>query len=145
MKASWGSGCIIHVLLISGLVGVVWSASRSGHFTPGKEPPPPTRYPLDRKLSDSRVGLDYKEREFLDPTGTRTPTPRSTSPQPVAISTALFRLHLWEILPYKQWHRSTSARVKTMSLYDARFTEGRYLRNRLLHSDRPGDAVQMYI
>jgi hypothetical protein len=40
---------------------------------------------------DPRAGLDDVEK-ILDPTGTRTPTPRSSSPYPVAIPTALSRL-----------------------------------------------------
>lgn len=36
-----------------------------------------------------RVGLDDMKVKILDPTGTPTPIPRSSSPQPVAIPTEL--------------------------------------------------------
>jgi hypothetical protein len=51
------------------------------------------RYPLDRRLSgpQRRSGRDEVE-ENHDPIGIRTPIPRSSSPQPVAISTTLSRL-----------------------------------------------------
>jgi hypothetical protein len=51
------------------------------------------RYPLDRRLGgpQSRSGRPG-EQKILDPTGTRTPTPRSSSPLPVAITTILSRL-----------------------------------------------------
>jgi hypothetical protein len=39
---------------------------------------------------DSGAGLDDVEK-ILDPTGTRIPIPRSSSPQPVAIPTELFQ------------------------------------------------------
>jgi hypothetical protein len=57
----------------------------------GKRP----RYSLDRGLGgpQSRSGRRGEEK-ILDPTGTRTPTPRSSSPQSVAIPTALSRLRL---------------------------------------------------
>jgi hypothetical protein len=66
-------------------------------FTPrplyprGKSP----RYPLDRMLGgpQSRSGR-LGEKKILDPTGTRTPTPPPSSPQPVAIPTTLPRLLL---------------------------------------------------
>jgi hypothetical protein len=64
-------------------------------FTPrplyprGKSP----RYPLDRRLGglQSRSGR-FGEEKIRDPTGTRTPTPRSSSPWLVAIPTTLSRL-----------------------------------------------------
>jgi hypothetical protein len=53
------------------------------------------RYPLDRRLGgpQSRSGHFRKEKIF-DPTGTRPPTPRPSSPYPVAIPTTLSRLHI---------------------------------------------------
>jgi hypothetical protein len=50
-------------------------------------------YPLDRRLGgpQSRSGR-HGEEKIRDPTGTRIPTPRSSSPLPVAISTELSRL-----------------------------------------------------
>jgi hypothetical protein len=77
MKAYGGVDAYIHIFLTSALVGGEWSASRPGRFTPrGKSP----RYPLDRKLDgpQSRSGR-HGEVKILDPTGTRTPTPRSAS------------------------------------------------------------------
>jgi hypothetical protein len=51
------------------------------------------KYPLDRKLGgpQSQPGRSGEEK-ILDPTRTRTPTPWSSSPQPVAIATRLSRL-----------------------------------------------------
>jgi hypothetical protein len=50
---------------------------------------------LDRKLGgpQSRFGRRGEEK-ILDPTGTRNPTPRSSSPWPVAIPTALSSLFI---------------------------------------------------
>jgi hypothetical protein len=62
-------------------------ASRLNRFNPqGKSP----RYPLDRRLGEpqSRFGR-YREVKILDPTGTRTQNPLSSSLLPVAIPTAL--------------------------------------------------------
>jgi hypothetical protein len=60
-------------------------------FTP--RPPGKTPYPLDRSLGgrQRRSGC-CGEVKILDPTWTRTPTPRSSSSQSVAISTVLSRL-----------------------------------------------------
>jgi hypothetical protein len=68
----------------SALAGGEWSASRPGYFTSGKEP----RYPSDRRLGgpQSRSGR-LGEETILDITGTRTPTPRSSGPSPVAVPT----------------------------------------------------------
>jgi hypothetical protein len=54
-----------------------WSASRTCSFTPGESAPGTE---LDRRLSrpQSRSGR-YGEVTILDPTGTRTRTPRSSS------------------------------------------------------------------
>jgi hypothetical protein len=78
MKAHGGVDVLIHTFLTSALVAGEWSASRPGRFTPGGNSP---RYPLDRRLGgpQSQYGLHGKEK-FLDPTGTRTPTPSSSSP-----------------------------------------------------------------
>jgi hypothetical protein len=58
-------------------------------YPQGKSP----RYPLDMRLGgpQSRSGR-YGEVKILDHIGTRTPTPRSSSPQPVVIPTELSRL-----------------------------------------------------
>jgi hypothetical protein len=45
----------LHPFWKSTLYGSQWSASRPGHLTPGKEPPP---YSLNRKLGGPRPGLD---------------------------------------------------------------------------------------
>jgi hypothetical protein len=51
------------------------------------------RYPLDRRLRGPQSWSGRRgEQKILEPTGTRTPTPRSSSPWPVAIPTALSRL-----------------------------------------------------
>jgi hypothetical protein len=81
------------VFLISTLVGGEWSASRPCCFTyRGKSP----RYSLDRMLGgpQGRSGR-FAEVKILDPTGTRTPTPRSSSLQPVAMPTALQAAHIY--------------------------------------------------
>jgi hypothetical protein len=83
MKAYGGVDEQIHIFLTSVLVGGEWSASRPGRFTPGTH--------CIGGLVDPRAGLDDMEK-ILDPIVTRTPTPRSSSPQPVAIPTALSRL-----------------------------------------------------
>jgi hypothetical protein len=80
----------IHIFLTSELAGAEWSVSRPGRFTPGEGSP---RYPLDRRLGEpqSRSGRSEEEK-ILNTTGTRTPTPRSSSPYLVAIPTTLSRL-----------------------------------------------------
>jgi hypothetical protein len=64
-------------------------------FTPrplnprGKSP----RYPLDRRLGGPQCRSGKRgEEKILEPTGTWTPTPRSSSPYPVAIPTTLSRI-----------------------------------------------------
>jgi hypothetical protein len=54
-------------------------------------------YPLGRKLGgpQNRSGLRGEE-EVLEPSGTRTSTSRSSSPQPVAIPNTLSRLKIEE-------------------------------------------------
>jgi hypothetical protein len=77
MKAYGGVHIYTQVFLISALVGGEWSTSRPGRFTPGESP----RYLLDRRLGrpQSRSG-QHKEVKIVAPTGTRTPTPWSSSP-----------------------------------------------------------------
>jgi hypothetical protein len=75
MKA-YGSGCI-HIFLTSALVGGEWSPSRPGRFTPGE------RAPGTHCIGgwvDLRSGPDDLEKRKFLTTGTRTPTPRSSSP-----------------------------------------------------------------
>jgi hypothetical protein len=88
MKAYGGVDVLIHIFLTSALAGGEWSASRPGRFSGGE------RAPSTHWIGgwvDPRAGLDDVEK-ILDPTGTRTPTPRSSSPEPVAIPTTLSRI-----------------------------------------------------
>jgi hypothetical protein len=63
------------IILDFGTRRTEWLASRSGGFiTPGKD----HRYPLDWGWVDLRAGLDDVEK-ILSTTGTRIPTPRSSS------------------------------------------------------------------
>jgi hypothetical protein len=59
----------------------------------------------------SRIGL-YGVEKILDPTGTRTQTPLSPSPQPVAIPTELSRplVSLW----YKRYIRYEAPKIEYM-------------------------------
>jgi hypothetical protein len=85
MKAYGGVGVQIHIFLTSALVGGEWSASYPGRFTTGE------RAPGSHWVGgwvDPRAGVDEVEK-ILDPTGTRTPTSWSSSPQLVAIPTTL--------------------------------------------------------
>jgi hypothetical protein len=71
MKAYAGVDIYIHIFLTSALGGE-WSASRPGRFD------------LDTHwiggLVDRRAGMiDVESKKNLDPTGTRTSTPRSSS------------------------------------------------------------------
>jgi hypothetical protein len=62
------------------------------------------RYPLDRMLNgpQNRSGRRGEEK-ILDPTGTRTPTPRLSSPQPVAIPSLTHRIgSLIESMKYSE-------------------------------------------
>jgi hypothetical protein len=65
-----GVDVYIHVFLTSAVVGGEWSASLPGRLTPG------THW-IGGSVGP-RAGLDDVEK-ILDPTGTRTPTPRSSS------------------------------------------------------------------
>jgi hypothetical protein len=72
MKAHRVVDVQIHIFLTSELAGGERSASRPGRFTPGE------RAPCTHRIGcwvDPRAGLDDVEK-ILDPTGTRTPTPR---------------------------------------------------------------------
>jgi hypothetical protein len=74
--------------LTSALIGGEWSPLRPGRFSPGTH--------WIRGWVGSRAGLDdVEEEKILDPTGTRTPNPLSSSPWPVAIPIPLSRL--WSI------------------------------------------------
>jgi hypothetical protein len=78
MKAYGGVDAQIHIFLASALAGGEWSASRFGRFTPGERTP---WYPLDRRLGGPQSWSGRRgEENTLHPTGTRIPTPRSSSP-----------------------------------------------------------------
>jgi hypothetical protein len=72
-------------------LGTSWSGQLQdpAALPPKKEP----QCPLDRRFGgpQSRSGRPGEDK-IVDPTGTRTPTPRSSSPWPVAIPTELSRL-----------------------------------------------------
>jgi hypothetical protein len=76
MKVHVGVNVEIQIFLTSALAGGEWSVSRSGHFTPGERAP---RVHWIGGWVSLRTSLDDVEK-ILDPTGTRTPTPRSSSP-----------------------------------------------------------------
>jgi hypothetical protein len=63
-----------------------WSASHPCRFTPGIE----VRLPIESWSGQ------YGEVKILDPTGTQTPTPRSSSPWSVTIQTTLPQLFVYE-------------------------------------------------
>jgi hypothetical protein len=96
MKTYGGVDVQIHIFFTSVIVGGEWSASRLGRATP-EERAPGTHWiggwvgPID--------GLEDVEK-ILDPNGTRTPIPRSFTPQPVAIPTELPRLPSWHSYIY---------------------------------------------
>jgi hypothetical protein len=78
MKAYGGVVVEIHVFLTSALVVDEWLASRPCSFTPGERAP-------GTHWIGGWVGLKswyggYGDVKILDPTGTRTPTLRSSSP-----------------------------------------------------------------
>jgi hypothetical protein len=75
MKAYRGVDILIHIFFTSALAGGEWSASRLGRFT-FRETAPDTLW--IGGWVDPRAGLDDVEK-ILHPTGTRTPTPRSSS------------------------------------------------------------------
>jgi hypothetical protein len=76
MKAYGVVDVQIHIFLTLALAEGEWSASRPGRFTPG-ERDPGTHW--IGGWVDPTAGLDDVEK-ILYPTGTRTPTPRSSSP-----------------------------------------------------------------
>jgi hypothetical protein len=78
--------CPRHLLEVSGQLGQLHVPAA---LSPGKSP----RYPLDKKLGgpQSRSGR-CREVKILDPTWTRTPTPRSSCMWLVDIPTTLSRL-----------------------------------------------------
>jgi hypothetical protein len=77
MKAYGGVDVYIHIFLTSALVGDSGQLHAPAALPLGKSP----LYLLDWRLGwpQSRSGRDGEEK-ILDPTGTRTPTPRSSSP-----------------------------------------------------------------
>jgi hypothetical protein len=86
----WGSGCIYpHFLDLGTSWRWVVSFTPWPLYTRGKSP----QYSLDRRLGgpQSRSGR-REEVKILIPNRTWTPTQQSSSPQPVAIPTVLYRL-----------------------------------------------------
>jgi hypothetical protein len=83
-------GVDVYSFLTSALAGGEWSASHHGRFTPGERAPGPHWI---GDCVNPRACLDM-EKKILEPTGTRTPTPRSSSPYPVAMPTALSQLFI---------------------------------------------------
>jgi hypothetical protein len=78
MKAYGEMDVYIHVFLTSAQGGDERWASRPGRFTPGERAP--CTYFI-RSWVDPRAGLDDIEKlKILDPTGTRIPTARPSSP-----------------------------------------------------------------
>jgi hypothetical protein len=105
MKTYGGVDVNIHVFLTSALFGSEWPASRRGRFTPRGNR---HGYPLNRRLGGPQNRSRWRGKEkILDHTGTRTPTPRPSSLQPVAIPTELSWLRYVEILWWKTFHSIT--------------------------------------
>jgi hypothetical protein len=77
MNAYGGVDVYIHIFLTSALAGSEWSVSRPCRFTPG-EKAPGTHW-IGGWVGRRRSGRRGEEK-ILDPTETRTPTPRSSSP-----------------------------------------------------------------
>jgi hypothetical protein len=73
MKVPGGVEVHIPVFMTSALVEVSGQLHASAALPPGKV----FRYPLDRRLGGPQSR--YGEGNILDPTGTRTPNPRSSS------------------------------------------------------------------
>jgi hypothetical protein len=88
MKTYGGVDIQTQVSLTSALVVGEWSASHPGRFIPGDKSP---GIHWIGSWVAPRASLDDVEK-ILGPTGTQTTTPRSSSPQPVAIPTELSRL-----------------------------------------------------
>jgi hypothetical protein len=87
MKACGGTDVQNHVFFTSALVGGQWSALLLGHFTPRERA---SLYPLNNRLGEPQSWSGWnQEVKILAPTGTRTPTPQSSS---------LYQLLYW--LPY---------------------------------------------
>jgi hypothetical protein len=74
MKGDGGVDLEIHMFLTSALARGEWSASHPGRFTP--EERAPGTLCIGGWVDSRRRG----EEKILDPTGTRTPTPLSSSP-----------------------------------------------------------------
>jgi hypothetical protein len=73
------------------LDGGEWSASRPGSFTSGKS----IRYPLYRMLGEPQSPSGrHGDKKILNPTGTRTSTPRSSIQYAIAITIEPSPLHL---------------------------------------------------
>jgi hypothetical protein len=76
MKAYGGVSVWIHLFLTLALVGCLWSASRPDRFAPGERV---IGTLWTGRWVDPRAGGQHGEVKILDHTGTRTPTPRSST------------------------------------------------------------------
>jgi hypothetical protein len=90
MKAYVGLDVYIHIFLTSALGRGEWSASRTGRFTPG-ERAPGTHW-IGGRVDPSAGPDEVDKSKFLILPG-RTPNPRTSSPYPVTIPTALWNEH----------------------------------------------------
>jgi hypothetical protein len=90
MQAYWGVDVYIHIFLDP---GTSWRWVVCFTLRPPYPRGKSRQYPLDRRLGgpQSQSGR-HGEVKILDPTGTRNPTPRSSSPWSVTIPTELSRL-----------------------------------------------------
>jgi hypothetical protein len=78
MKTYGGVDVQIHIFLTSALLSGEWSASRPGSFTTEKRAP--GIYCIGGWVDPRDDMEDVKKRKILDPTETRTLSPRSSSP-----------------------------------------------------------------
>jgi hypothetical protein len=98
MKAYGGMEVEMYIFLTSALAGGEWSAACPCHFIP-RERTPGTHW--IGGWVGPRAGQDDVEK-ILDPTGTQTLNPRSSSPQPVA--TLLSQRHTDNLITYCKFH-----------------------------------------
>jgi hypothetical protein len=98
MKVYGGVDVWIHIFLTSVLAGGEWPVSRLGRFTLWERAPNPIGWEV---LWTPEEVWRCGEEKILEPTGTRTPTSRSSSTFPVAIPTELYRLpetrHVYQV------------------------------------------------
>jgi hypothetical protein len=78
MKTYGGVDVQIHVFLTSALVGAEWSASLPDRFNPGESAP--GKHWIGGWVGPGTGLDDIERRKNVASTGTRTPTPRPSSP-----------------------------------------------------------------